>query len=103
MAPKPDKKSATAAREQLKKMGIEYVDEWEGWKTGDRCGIDTEAGEFVIQGFRVLDGILDAVTVVGGPVWGQEATREFRSFKPEKLSKTIRKAGKKPKDENGED
>ena len=99
MAPKANAKSARAVRERFAERGIETFHSWSDdrfvWEVGDVCGVEGEAGVFKIMGFHREAPDRCVASLVGGPVWGQEQTREFRSFDPKRLTTKIIKRARK--------
>lgn len=76
-----------AVEAQLEAHGIYNEPFYDTWEKGDVCGIEGEAGIFVFQSVRVnANGDPLHVNVVGGPVWGQKQTREWRSFAVDRLT-----------------
>jgi hypothetical protein len=98
MAPKATAASAKAVQEQLAARGERFnswSDDKNVWEVGDTCGVEGEAGVFKIVGFKMEALDRCVASLVGGPVWGQEQTREWRSFDPKRLSTKILKQGKR--------
>lgn len=82
-----------AAIAQQEVMGIHEADEWGEWKSGDIVGCRDHAGSFVIMSFRIdpETGNCKWVNVYGG----ENGTKEWRSFLPSKVQKTIRKRARR--------
>ena len=79
----------------MAERGVIESDAWSVWSAGDRVGIVGEAGVFKIMSFRDADTDYTTVSVVGGPVWGQEQTKEWRTFAASRLTTKIVQRGKK--------
>ena len=88
--PKANAASARAVQEQMEERGVIYSPTWGEWSFGDVVGVEGEAGIFTVMGFRN-----DEASLVGGPVYGQEQTREWRSFPAALLTKKVLKQGKR--------
>ena len=94
--PRQWRQAEDAVRRQQASRGIVEVDHWGDWRRGDVCGIIGQSGVFVFMSVRVdADGNPKHVNVVGGPVWGQEQTKEWRAFDVDRLTKKVSKRGKK--------
>ena len=87
----------------MAERGIIESDAWSVWSAGDRVGIVGEAGVFKIMSFRDADTDYTTVSVVGGPVWGQEQTKEWRTFAANRLTTKIVKRARKMAPEEEEE